>query len=56
MSSDRIKEAIDAVAENQGVHDYDVKIDSGSMRGDNYMGVITCVGIDGKGKDGECFI
>ncbi|KAJ8942640.1 hypothetical protein NQ318_013353 [Aromia moschata] len=37
--------AIDRIAEEEGFEDFDVTTNAGSLKGDNYMGVITKVGV-----------
>lgn len=52
-NNNNLQEVVEALAELEGITEYKSKLDAGSMKGDNYMGIITCIEIDGTGNDGN---
>lgn len=53
--NENIEEAVSIVAKNLQIFDYETTYDIGSIKGDNYLGVITVVDVKGKTKDGKYY-
>lgn len=48
-----LEETVAIVAKQLGIHDYVTTFDAGSIKGDNYLGVITAIDVRGKSIDGK---
>lgn len=52
VADEHLREIAEVLARQDGISDAKIMMDPGTLKGDNYMGVITCIDISGTGTDG----